>query len=393
MPRPSKPLTRKLFGRRNMPPWYARQRRESPRYTRRHRDPPRRKRGNSSSLLAQRLCHRDLKPLHLKRSKQPVGRSRSTVEGRDANAQLFIAPELDRSVGEIDMANRSAVQAHGLTSSWYSRGHVAAGFRRVVSGQRLSLCARAVFFFLAFAAALVLRASPGMAQALDCSVEGSLKAIGGQPPVDLTFINTSAEPRHLYWIDYQGQRKPYAVIAPGSSHSQPSSIGNHWVVTDAADNCLAIFAVSADRAAFVIGGLTVAQMPGAAAPNGVQQPIGQVAVPQAPATVMPSLPPDLQQAIGGLAAPQAPTAPPQNSGNSAQAGFDNPTVNGAIVDWCSPWAQNCGAGGANQYCQLKGFAGAVNWTTYQPGKTWVFGSNQYCSADYCTGFSHVTCTN
>jgi hypothetical protein len=35
----------------------------------------------------------------------------------------------------------------------------------------------------------------------------------------------------------------------------------------------------------------------------------------------------------------------------------------------------------------------VGWTTFHPGKTWVVGSNQYCSADYCIGFSHVTCSN
>jgi hypothetical protein len=135
---------------------------------------------------------------------------------------------------------------------------------------RLVSCTRAAFFFLALAAVVVLRASPGLAQALDCSVESSLKAVAGQPPVQLSLSNTSAAPRHLYWIDAQGQRKSYGVIAPGGSRQQPTSIGNHWVVTDAANNCLAIFTASAAQGAFVVGGLSVTQMP-APAPSGVQQ--------------------------------------------------------------------------------------------------------------------------
>jgi hypothetical protein len=167
------------------------------------------------------------------------------------------------------MANHRAVRDQELTRSSCSRWSFAAGFRRVISPQQVSLGARTAFFFLALGAALVLGVSPGLTQALDCSVEGSLKAVGGQAPVDLTFSNTSAEPRHLYWIDFQGQRKSYGVIAAGSSQRQPTSIGNHWVVTDAADNCLAILTASAAQAAaFVVGGLTVAQMPPAAAPNG-----------------------------------------------------------------------------------------------------------------------------
>jgi hypothetical protein len=73
--------------------------------------------------------------------------------------------------------------------------------------------------------------------------------------------------------------------------------------------------------------------------------------------------------------------------------FDNPTLNGAVVDWCSTWSTNCGAGGANLFCQVAGFSGAANWTTFKPGKTWVIGSNQSCNGGFCIGFSHVTCTN
>ena len=76
-----------------------------------------------------------------------------------------------------------------------------------------------------------------------------------------------------------------------------------------------------------------------------------------------------------------------------QVRFDNPRIEGAIVDWCSTWAQNCGAGGANLYCQRRGYSQAVNWGTFNPGRTWVIGSDRLCEGDFCVGFSHVTCTH
>ena len=72
--------------------------------------------------------------------------------------------------------------------------------------------------------------------------------------------------------------------------------------------------------------------------------------------------------------------------------FDHPVMNGAIVDWCSTWATNCGVGGANQFCQWHGYARATEWGTYHPGRTWVIGSNQFCDGGFCVGFSHVTCS-
>jgi hypothetical protein len=68
-----------------------------------------------------------------------------------------------------------------------------------------------------------------------------------------------------------------------------------------------------------------------------------------------------------------------------------PHMRGAAVDWCASWATNCGKGGADQFCQLKGFAGASDWTMYRPGKTWVIGSNRHCTGPNCQGFRYVTC--
>jgi hypothetical protein len=74
-----------------------------------------------------------------------------------------------------------------------------------------------------------------------------------------------------------------------------------------------------------------------------------------------------------------------------KSGFPNPTANGAAVDWCSTYANNCGAGGATLFCQQHGFGSAISWQTFSPGRTYVLGSNQYCNGSFCTGFSFVRC--
>jgi hypothetical protein len=101
--------------------------------------------------------------------------------------------------------------------------------------------------------AMVVGGAPAVAQQIDCKVENTLTAIAGAAPVKLLFQNSSEEPRRLYWIDYNGQRKFYGVIAPGKDRQQQSSVGNHWVVTDNAEKCLAIFVVSPAVTTFDIG--------------------------------------------------------------------------------------------------------------------------------------------
>jgi hypothetical protein len=91
-----------------------------------------------------------------------------------------------------------------------------------------------------------------------------------------------------------------------------------------------------------------------------------------------------------------PGGPPPTGGSYQQAvpggmRFYNPQQNGAIVDWCATWATNCGAGGANYFCQQRGYSHARSWDVTRPGRTWVIGSGTYCNGSNCTGFSRVTC--
>jgi hypothetical protein len=73
--------------------------------------------------------------------------------------------------------------------------------------------------------------------------------------------------------------------------------------------------------------------------------------------------------------------------------FNAPQVNGAAVDNCAVWGNDCGWGGAHQYCRTQGYAAAKSWSLYNPGRTWVIGSQRFCEGAGCVGFSQVVCTN
>ena len=73
--------------------------------------------------------------------------------------------------------------------------------------------------------------------------------------------------------------------------------------------------------------------------------------------------------------------------------FNAPQANGAIVDNCATWANDCGWGGAHQFCRTQGYAAAKSFLLYNPGRTWVIGSQQYCDGGNCVGFSQVICTS
>jgi hypothetical protein len=63
-------------------------------------------------------------------------------------------------------------------------------------------------------------------------------------PVPVEFVNTSSQPRKLYWIDFAGTRQSYGVLAPGQSGFITSFITHSWVVTDLAETCLGTLVIS-----------------------------------------------------------------------------------------------------------------------------------------------------
>jgi hypothetical protein len=70
-------------------------------------------------------------------------------------------------------------------------------------------------------------------------------------PFDVVFINRRDHDMTLYWMDPEGGRKRYAVIAPGKYYRQQTRPGAVWMIAGAESNdspALGYFTVG-DRAA------------------------------------------------------------------------------------------------------------------------------------------------
>lgn len=89
-------------------------------------------------------------------------------------------------------------------------------------------------------------------QPLDCSQEAALKSIDSRNLTAIRFVNETAGTVRIYWLDYESQRVPYAVLPAGQSYRQPTYVTHPWVVTDENDQCLAIFLPDRKRGIAVI---------------------------------------------------------------------------------------------------------------------------------------------
>lgn len=94
----------------------------------------------------------------------------------------------------------------------------------------------------------LLFAAPAHAQ--DCSQESRLRSPSAGAPTTIEFRNRADRERHLYWLDANGQRKPYGTVAPGGTLTERTFVSHIWVVAGPADRCMAI--VTATQAPLVV---------------------------------------------------------------------------------------------------------------------------------------------
>ncbi|MBK8452568.1 MAG: hypothetical protein WAQ53_11765 [Thiofilum sp.] len=70
-------------------------------------------------------------------------------------------------------------------------------------------------------------------------------------------------------------------------------------------------------------------------------------------------------------------------------------ANNTVLDWCSPWAQNCGLPTADRFCKEKGFTRASShggMRNLSAGeKSRIFGEGQVCDDAGCGSFRRITC--
>lgn len=71
--------------------------------------------------------------------------------------------------------------------------------------------------------------------------------------------------------------------------------------------------------------------------------------------------------------------------------INNPTVEGALIDWCVTMGQGCGWHGAHAFCRERGYDRALHFEFVRPGRTFLPNGNEFCTGPECTGFTTVIC--
>jgi uncharacterized protein (TIGR03437 family) len=74
-----------------------------------------------------------------------------------------------------------------------------------------------------------------------CHLESSLRSIEGTTLGSILFINQSAAPVYVYWLNYAGEREYRFLLAPGASIRQLTYLTHPWILIGANGLCLGIW--------------------------------------------------------------------------------------------------------------------------------------------------------
>jgi hypothetical protein len=86
-----------------------------------------------------------------------------------------------------------------------------------------------------------------------CAEEGTLVSQRTEIQSRLIFRNGLSQPIQLFWLDYDGRRRPYLSLGPGETGVQPTFFTHPWVVADTGGRCLAIYYARRTDSEIVVG--------------------------------------------------------------------------------------------------------------------------------------------
>lgn len=143
------------------------------------------------------------------------------------------------SPGDFGFAKFTDIGITGPTPGTYTLTFSAPGATSITSGQ---------FNVLA-----------GQISPQSCSLEGTIKSLNSNKPVNVTFINNTSQSVSVYWLNFNGQREypfegggigvPYAVLPPGGTYVQGTFLTHPWILTSPAgelgETCYGIFVPTA----------------------------------------------------------------------------------------------------------------------------------------------------
>ena len=84
--------------------------------------------------------------------------------------------------------------------------------------------------------------TPNIPTEMGCAEEDHLRSVSGTIPTAITFTNRGTQALSVYWLNYRGERVPYAKLEPGQSYVQKTFVTHPWlIVTDPEEECQGIF--------------------------------------------------------------------------------------------------------------------------------------------------------
>lgn len=95
----------------------------------------------------------------------------------------------------------------------------------------------------AFLAVTIMFSPTPAMTASRCAAEAGLKSSGGNIVSEIKFVNLSDFKRHIYWIDYEGNRDlgSGGPIPAGDFLEIEPYVGHVFVATDSNDNCIDVY--------------------------------------------------------------------------------------------------------------------------------------------------------
>jgi hypothetical protein len=82
--------------------------------------------------------------------------------------------------------------------------------------------------------------------------EAKLRSVSATNPTTIIFDNRTSKDYLLFWLDFEGNRKPYGTLFAGHKLGQNTYATHPWVITDANQNAIAIYIADNQPARVVV---------------------------------------------------------------------------------------------------------------------------------------------
>ena len=83
--------------------------------------------------------------------------------------------------------------------------------------------------------------------------EGKLRSLSSQCPTPILFDNRTAKDYALFWLDYEGKRKPRGILPAGVKTGQDTFATHPWLVADPEGNVVGIYVPGKSHAKVELG--------------------------------------------------------------------------------------------------------------------------------------------